>query len=95
MSYHKERFHKGGQPIGGGDRASYVGALEGVSADQDFLKVMFKLTQGAQHQLVCPFCDTIQWCTTTEPLVGQNSPNRLYTCFGQVEKEQQPRGVHT
>ena len=61
------------------------GVLEGIQADQDFLRVMFDLQRTASHQLHCHFCDSIQWVSTRSEIGPLNNVESLYTVFGPRE----------
>ena len=82
-SYHKSRFEKAGKPLG--DEHYYCGILEGVSADQDFLRELFGLTRHAARQQCCPYCPIIQWVNAREAPVNFNDPSLLYTVYGPQE----------
>jgi len=54
--------------------------LEGISCDQDYLRIMFDLQRGPNQQLRCPFCDSIQWISNKAPHGPLNTPEAaLYT----------------
>lgn len=53
--------------------------LEGISCDQDYLRIMFDLQRGPNQQLCCPFCDSIQWISNKAPRGPLNTPEALYT----------------
>jgi len=74
----------GGQPF---SPEGYIGVLEGVQADQDWLRVAFDLAHGPNRQKCCHLCHVVQW-VSTKPCDLQNPynhPNNLYTIFGPDE----------
>ena len=89
-SYEKERFLKAGSYIGGEN--PFYGVMEGIAGDQDFVRVMFDLKQGASHQLVCHYCRAIQWVDSRVPQDGINTPDNLYTVFGETERNAESFG---
>ena len=85
-TYDKARFSKAGTAIGG--NAGYRGVFEGVSADQDYLRIIFNLSRGATHQAVCHYCNMCQWVYQYQPTTPLNDLNSLFTCFGPPEERQ-------
>lgn len=65
------------------------GVLEGVTCDQDFLRLMFDLTRTASHQHICCYCNSIQWVSTRAPIGPNNDVESLYTIFGPREGDVQ------
>ena len=57
----------------------WLAVLEGVQADQEFCKCIFKLNRYYTKKQCCHYCDVIQW-TSRIPVDGENNdPNDLYT----------------
>ena len=82
--YYPSRAALAGQPF---SPEGYVGVLEGVQADQDWLRVAFDLAHGPSRQKCCHLCHIVQW-VSTKPCDLQNPhnhPNNLYTTFGPDE----------
>ena len=61
---------------------------EGISADQDYLRILFALSRGATHQAVCHYCNMSQWVYENQPIDAVNDLNSLFTCFGPPEEQQ-------
>ncbi len=77
----KNRLSKAGCAIVPG----YICILDGVQADQDYLRAVFSLKRYVTRQECCHLCagQVLQW-TSNRP--GEpNDPNRLFTVFGPSE----------
>lgn len=81
------RYRLAGTPIGvtGDGDQLWRGVLEGITCDQDYLRLMFDLRRGPASQLCCHFCDAIQWIDNRLPIGPLNSAESLYTIFGPRE----------
>ena len=63
----------------------YVCILDGIQADQDYLRAVFSLKRYVTRQVCCHLCagEVLQW-TSNRP--GEpNDPNKLFTVFGPQE----------
>ena len=63
----------------------YVRILDGIQADQDYLRAVFSLKRYVTRQVCCHLCagEVLQW-TSNRP--GEpNDPNKLFTVFGPQE----------
>ena len=74
-----------GKPIGPG--GSWRGVLDGITCDQDFLRLMFQLTRGPNTQLCCHLCDSIQWISNKSEIGPLNNVELLYTVYGPRESD--------
>eukprot|EP00439_Symbiodinium_sp_Y106_P038397 s8012_g4.t1 len=73
-----------GNPLGSGLEGTkiageYSFVLDGVQADQDYLKILFDLQHVFSRQQCCHFCKAIQWVRADMPPTGDNDPELLYT----------------
>ena len=82
-SYDAERCQNAGKPIGPGGR--WRGVLEGITCDQDYLRLVFNLTRGPNTQLCCHLCDSIQWLSNKSAIGPLNNVESLYTVYGPRE----------
>ena len=85
-SYDKHRFSLAGKPIGeipGG--GCWKAVLEGIQSDQDYLRLMFNLKRGPNTQLICHYCDSVQWVSTKSAIGPLNNAESLYTVYGPRE----------
>ena len=67
----------------------YRAVLEGIQADQDFLRLVFDLKRYFGKQQVCHYCSAIQYVVANEPPHGHNSPELLYTRWGATASHRQ------
>ena len=75
-----------GKPIGEIPGGGYWKAvLEGIQSDQDYLRLMFNLKRGPNTQLICHYCDSVQWVSTKSAIGPLNNPESLYTVYGPRE----------
>ncbi len=58
--------------------------LDGIEADQDYLRVLFGLQRYFGRQECCHYCRAVQWLRADVPLGhgGVNSPEMLFTSWG-------------
>ena len=78
-----------GNPLGSGLEGTkiageYSFVLDGVQADQDYLKILFDLQRVFSRQQCCHFCKAIQWVRADMPPTGDNDPELLYTRWGRT-----------
>ena len=78
------RFSRAGTPLGS-DAEPFVGILEGIQCDQDYLRLLFNLERGPNRQLVCHYCDALNWVSNRVEIGPHNTPESLYTVFGPRE----------
>eukprot|EP00434_Breviolum_minutum_P044970 symbB.v1.2.040227.t1/scaffold7085.1/size15199/2 len=74
-SYYPHRKSMGGQRIAG----PYVGVLEGLQGDQDFIRVLMSPSRFFSRQYCCYYCRAVQWVYIDE---NDQLSNYLYTSFG-------------
>ena len=79
--YYPARAALAGRPL---SAEGFIGILEGIQADQDWLRTTFELTRGANRQLCCHYCNCVQWISTKDAHM-YNDRNNLYTIFGPSE----------
>lgn len=79
--YYPDRLALAGTRISPGNM---IAVLEGIQADQDYLRVMFNLERGANRQMVCYYCNAIQWISNKIDH-AYNRAEFLYTNFGPQE----------
>ena len=79
--YYPARAVLAGRPLSG---EGFIGILEGIQADQDWLRSTFELSRTANRQLCCYYCDCVQWISTKHHHM-YNDRNNLYTIFGPCE----------
>ena len=82
--YYPERKAHAGKPI---SKSGYKGVLDGIQADQDYLRVLFNLEHGPGRQKCCHLCHVVQWVSTKPENAGDehNTAANLYTNYGPFE----------
>ena len=68
-----------------GKKLKFLGILEGIQSDQDYLRLLFNLQHVPSRQICCHYCKTIQWVSNRHPISATNTPESLYTVFGPRE----------
>ena len=75
-----------------GKKIPYIGTLEGIQSDQDYLRLLFGLQHGPSRQLCCHYCPALQWVSNRAPISAENNVESLYTVFGPREGDQTQLG---
>ena len=96
QTYNKHRYEVAGQPLcPNEDGILWRGVMEGIQADQDFLRLMLHLNRTASHQHFCLYCDAIQWLSLRHQRGPENNVESLYTVYGPREGDTQTPGNNT
>ena len=95
-NYNKHRYEVAGELLfPNEDGIVWRGIMEGIQADQDFLRLMLHLTRTASHQHFCLYCDAIQWLSLRHQRGPENNVESLYTIYGPREGDTQRPGKRT
>ena len=78
LEYEPRRYAMSGKPILGHD---YACVLEGVQADQEFARHVFRLQQHYGRKMCCHYCNVIAWTSRCPKSSEPNNPASLYTNF--------------
>lgn len=81
-SYEPSRYKVAGKELASG----FLGVLEGIQADQDYLRIIFKLQHYYTRKMCCHYCNVIQWVSSSPAPGEPNSANDLFTVWGPSEE---------